>query len=113
MEATAWTGLAGLRREVVLQRAHGEVAVLVAQNAFDGGDGAGDGGVVGNLAHQRGAADVAAVADRFLPGGGVDDELHAAVLHGVDDVRPAFGDLVDLGRDDAVVVEVAVGAGGG
>src|ERR1700712_4508848 len=53
------------RREIVLQWPHGDLAVAVADDAFDGGDRAGDGGVVGDLAHQRRAADVAAVGDRF------------------------------------------------
>src|SRR5690606_12701682 len=99
--------------EILLQRLHGEVAFAVGDDPCHCGDGAGDGGVIGDLAHQRGAADVAAVGDRLGAVGGVDHQLHAAVLHRIHDVRPAFQHLVDLGGADAVLDQVTLRAGGG
>src|SRR5579863_8121024 len=42
--------------------------------------------------------------------GGVENKLNFAVLDGVDNVRPAFGDLVDLDRGDALLGEVTLRA---
>ena len=62
---------------------------------------------------QRRAAERARVGQRLDSLGRVEDELDRAVGDGVDDVRPAFRDLVDLMRLHAVLLEVAAGAPGG
>src|SRR5438552_55701 len=86
----------------------------VVLHAGAGGFGAGDRGVVGDAARQRGGA------DRFRVGvrgarrlGGVDDEVDLAVLDHVDDVRPALGHLVHLRHRDAVRAEDRGGAARG
>ena len=64
-------------------------------------DRAGDGGVVGDLVQQGGAPERPAVDEGLRAFGGVEDELDFAVLDSIDDVRPAFKHLVDLGAGDA------------
>src|SRR5690606_4972416 len=71
-----------------------------------------DSGVVGDLGQQGRAADVTAVADRLDAVGGVDHQLHAAILHRIHDMRPAFEHFVDLGGGDAVLDQIFLRAAG-
>jgi hypothetical protein len=72
--------------------------------------GAGRGGVVGHLHHQRRAADLEAVFQGLLAFGGVEHQLDAAVLHHVDDVRTAFQHLLDQLDLDALLGQIAARA---
>src|SRR3954469_26013907 len=97
-------------RMQVLQAIRLERADVVL-HAFAGGLGAGDGGVVGHAARERGDADGARVGVRSARGlGGVDDESDLPVLDHVDDMRPALGHLVHLGHRDAMRGEHRGGA---
>src|SRR3546814_2001101 len=67
------------------------------------GPGAGNGGRIGHALLQRLAPDRERVGDRLAALGGVDDVGDLAVLDQVDDVRPAFGHLVDVRALQAVL----------
>src|SRR3546814_5245865 len=66
------------------------------------GPGAGNGGRIGHALLQRLAPDRERVGDRLAALGGVDDVGDLAVLDQVDDVRTAFGHLVDVRALQAV-----------
>ena len=51
---------------------------------------------MGNVVGNGGAADIERVGDRLSALRGVDHQLHTALLHLVDDMRRALGDLVHL-----------------
>src|SRR5690606_5738894 len=98
--------------KIFLQGTDLKIALTVGDDALHGGESTVDGRVVGDLGEQGSATDVAAVADRLGPVRGVDHQLHAAVLHAVDDVRTAFEDLVDLDGGNVVFDQITLGAFG-
>ena len=74
----------------------------------------GQGRVIGNLMQKGGAAQGTRIRQRLGALGGVEHELDRAVLDRVDDMRPAFRDLVELLRRDALLLtRIARGAAGG
>src|SRR3546814_173307 len=75
--------------------------------------GAGNGGRIGRALLQRLAPDRERVGDRLAALGGVDDVGDLAVLDQVDDVRTAFGHLVDVRALQAVLAQPGGGAAGG
>ena len=74
--------------------------------------GAGGGGVVGDLVVERDGTDRAAVFDRLGALGGVEHQLHVAVLHPVGDGAAALVDLVHHLGGDAIGLEPGSGAPG-
>src|SRR3546814_6700985 len=54
--------------------------------------------IIGDVGAKRRGADRLRILQRLPPPGGVEDQLHVAVLDPVDDMRAAFGALVDADR---------------
>src|SRR3546814_7241216 len=77
------------------------------------GPGAGNGGRIGHALLQRLAPDRERVGYGLAALGGVDDVGDIAVLDQVDDVRTAFGHLVDMRELQAVLAQPGGGAAGG
>src|SRR5579875_3619199 len=99
--------------KIGLERGDFKLAGLEGGDRRHRGAGAGNGGVIGNLVHERRAPDAEAVGDRLGAVGRVEDELHAAVLHGVDDMGPSLHDLPDLLDLEAVLAQEGRGAARG
>ena len=57
------------------------------------------------------APERAAIGECRGPFRGVENQLNFAVFDGIDDMRTALGDLVDLDRRNPLLGEVALGAG--
>src|SRR5512135_3898025 len=98
--------------EISLQRTNLEVALEIGSNALRCGDRPRKSGVVRHFMQEGSAAQRAAIGQRGRPFGRVKNDLNLAVFDGVDDVRPPFGDFIDLDRGDAVFGKIALGSRG-
>ena len=70
------------------------------------------GGGIGYRVNQGGAAQIKRVGDRFGAFRGIEDQLHPAGFHGVDDVGTALANLVDPFDGNALIRKVIRGPAG-
>src|SRR3546814_7944 len=80
---------------IVLKRLHFKTVCAKRPDRLRRGIARRGGGVIGDVGAKRRGADRLRILQRLPPLGGVEDQLHIAVLDSIDDMRAAFGDLVD------------------
>src|SRR5262249_13265902 len=97
---------------IALQGRYGEVAGPEGLDCLGHGERAGYGWRIGDVVEQGRAPDREGIGQGLGPFGGVEHDIDFAVGNGVDDMRPALQDLVNLFTLDAVSVEMALGAAG-
>src|ERR1700675_3064203 len=104
--------VSGLAAEITLQRAHLEIAGKLGLDPLGRGNGSRKSGVVWNFMQEGGPAQRPAVGQRGCPFRGVEYQLNPAIGDPVDDMGPAFQNLVDLGGLDPVGGQEPLRAGG-
>jgi hypothetical protein len=103
----------GFAREIALQGADLKLAYQVGLDAQRRRNGPRKSGVVRDFMQEGGAPQRPGIGQRLGSLGGVENELHLAILDGIDDVRAAFQLLVDLGAGDPPLTQIPLRAGGG
>ena len=98
---------------IFLQTLHFQFAPFHGPDGVQGGPRRGHGGGVGDVVFQGRPADGVGVRRGVAAFRGVDQQVDIAALDAVDDMGPAFPDLVDPGHRQAVLPEKRRGAGGG
>ena len=98
---------------IALQGRYGEVASPEGLDRLGDGESASHGCIIGDVVEQGRAPDGEGIGECLGPFRGVEHDVDLAVGYGVDDMRPALQDLVNLFALDAVRVEMALGAARG
>src|ERR1700730_11744116 len=98
--------------KVILQRANLEIAGEIGPNSLRRGDRASEGRIVGHLMQESGAAQRPRIGEGLCAFRRIEHKLDFAVFDQVDDVRPAFRNLVDALRLYALAIKIARGAPG-
>src|ERR1700704_5385999 len=95
--------------KIILQRANLEIAGEIGPNSLRRGDRASEGRIVGHLMQESGAAQRPRIGEGLGAFRRIEHKLDLAVLDQVDDMRPAFRNLVDTLRLYALAIKVARG----
>ena len=98
---------------ILLDGLHFQFAPFLGPDGVQGGSGRGHGGGVGDVVFQGHQADGVGIAGGLAAFRGVDQQGDFLALDAVDDVGPAFPDLIDLRDRQAMVPEKRRGAAGG
>src|ERR1700730_4236485 len=96
--------------KIILQRANFQIAGEIGPNSLRRGNRASEGRVVGYLMQESGAAQRPRIGEGLRAFGRIEHKLDLAVFDQIDDMRPAFRNLVDTQRLYALVIKIARGA---
>src|SRR3984893_8823079 len=98
--------------KIILQRANFQITGEIGPNSLRRGDRASEGRIVGHLMQESGAAQRPRIGESLRSFRRIEHKLDLAVFDQVDDMRPAFRNLVDALRLDALAIKIARGAAG-